>query len=51
MDAGVPLSTIQKWLGHANIAQTSTYLAATGGGDADAMRKFAEDGRASCDAW
>lgn len=40
MDAGVPLSTIQKWLGHANIAQTSTYLAATGGGDADAMQRF-----------
>jgi len=42
MDAGVPLSTIQKWLGHANIAQTSTYLAATGGGDAEAMRRFEE---------
>jgi integrase len=42
MDAGVPLSTIQKWLGHANIAQTSTYLAATSGGDADAMQKFEE---------
>jgi integrase len=40
MDAGVPLSTIQKWLGHANIAQTSTYLAATGGGDADAMKTY-----------
>jgi hypothetical protein len=40
MDAGVPLSTIQKWLGHANIAQTSTYLAATGGGDADAMQRY-----------
>ena len=40
MDAGVPLSVIQKWLGHANIAQTSTYLAATGGGDADAMKRF-----------
>jgi integrase len=40
MDAGVPLSTIQKWLGHANIAQTSTYLAATGGGDADAMLTY-----------
>jgi integrase len=40
MDAGVPLSTIQKWLGHANIAQTSTYLAATGGGDADAMQTY-----------
>jgi len=40
MDAGVPLSTIQRWLGHSNIAQTSTYLAATGGGDADAMAAF-----------
>jgi integrase len=40
MDAGVPLATIQRWLGHHNISQTSTYLAASGGGDADAMRLF-----------
>jgi integrase len=40
MDAGVPLATIQRWLGHYNIAQTSTYLAASGGGDADAMVAF-----------
>jgi integrase len=40
LDAGVPLSMIQKWLGHATLAQTSTYLAATAGGDADAMRAF-----------
>ncbi len=42
MDAGVPLATIQRWLGHHNISQTSTYLAASGGGDADAMRAFDE---------
>lgn len=40
MDAGVPLATIQRWLGHHNISQTSTYLAASGGGDADAMKAF-----------
>jgi integrase len=40
MDAGVPLATIQRWLGHHNISQTSTYLAASGGGDEDAMRAF-----------
>ncbi len=40
MDAGVPLATIQRWLGHHNISQTSTYLAATGGGDAEAMKAF-----------
>ena len=40
MDAGVPLATIQRWLGHHNISQTSTYLAASGGGDTDAMRAF-----------
>lgn len=33
MDAGVPLATIQRWLGHHNISQTSTYLAASLGGD------------------
>ena len=42
MDAGVPLATIQRWLGHHNISQTSTYLAASGGGDADAMCAFEE---------
>ena len=40
MDAGVPLATIQRWLGHHNISQTSTYLAASGGGDTDAMHAF-----------
>ncbi len=40
MDAGVPLHVIQKWLGHKNISQTSTYLQATQGGDADAMAAF-----------
>lgn len=40
MDAGVPLATIQRWLGHHNISQTSTYLSASGGGDADAMQAF-----------
>jgi hypothetical protein len=38
MEAGVPLATIQRWLGHHKVSQTSTYLAATGG--ADAMRLF-----------
>ncbi len=28
MDAGVPIATIQRWLGHTNVSQTSTYLAA-----------------------
>jgi integrase len=25
MDAGIPLATIQRWLGHANISQTSPH--------------------------
>ena len=29
MDAGIPLATIQRWLGHHNISQTSTYLGAS----------------------
>lgn len=40
MDAGVPLATIQRWLGHHNISQTSTYLAASLGGDADEMAAY-----------
>ena len=40
MDAGVPLATIQRWLGHHNISQTSTYLAASLGGDADEMHAY-----------
>lgn len=42
MEAGVPLATIQKWLGHTNIAQTSTYLATTTAGEHEAMRRFEE---------
>jgi integrase len=40
MDAGVPLATIQRWLGHTNVAQTSTYLATTTAGEHEAMRRF-----------
>lgn len=42
MEAGVPMATIQKWLGHANISQTSTYLATTTAGEHEAMRRFDE---------
>lgn len=40
MDAGVSLGTIQRWLGHANISQTSTYLGASLGNDAEDMRAY-----------
>jgi len=40
MDAGVPLATIQRWLGHFNISQTSTYLGASIGGDEQDMAAF-----------
>ncbi len=40
MDAGIPLATIQRWLGHANISQTSTYLGASLGGDEQDMRAY-----------
>lgn len=40
LDAGVPLHTIQHWLGHTNIKQTSTYLAVTDTGSHDAMARF-----------
>lgn len=42
MDAGVPLGTIQRWLGHYNISQTSTYLGASLGGDDVDMRGYEE---------
>jgi integrase len=42
MDAGIPLATIQRWLGHTNISQTSTYLGASLGGDEQDMRYFEE---------
>src|SRR5262249_3968471 len=42
MEAGVPLATIQRWLAHTNISQTSTYLATTTHGEHDAMRRFEE---------
>ncbi len=40
MDGGVPLATIQRWLGHTNIAQTSTYLAGTQTSEHDAMTRY-----------
>jgi integrase len=40
LDHGVPLHRIQKWLGHANISQTSTYLMAESADDDDAMKRF-----------
>ena len=42
MDAGIPLATIQRWLGHANISQTSTYLGASLGADEFDMRAYEE---------
>jgi integrase len=42
MDAGIPLATIQRWLGHHNISQTSTYLGASLGADALEMRAYEE---------
>jgi integrase len=42
MDGGVQLATIQKWLGHANISQTSVYLATTARGEHEAMKRFEE---------
>jgi integrase len=42
MEAGVPLATIQRWLGHTNISQTSVYLTTTTVGEHNAMRQFEE---------
>lgn len=42
MDAGIPLATIQRWLGHANISQTSTYLGASLGADEVDMQRYEE---------
>jgi len=40
MDAGVPIATVPRWLGHTNISQTSTYLAGSAGTEYDAMEAF-----------
>jgi integrase len=40
LEGGVPLHTVRDWLGHTNIAQTSTYLAGTVQTQHDAMRAF-----------
>ena len=42
MDCGVPLATIQRWLGHANIATTSRYLGASLGADEMEMQAYEE---------
>jgi hypothetical protein len=36
----VPLHTIQRWLGHTNVSQTSTNLAVTDQGQHEAMARF-----------
>jgi integrase len=40
MDAGVALADIQRWLGHANVSQTSTYLGTSIGNDEAAMQAY-----------
>jgi integrase len=40
LDGGVPLHRVQMWLGHSNIAQTSTYLRADAQDDDLVMRRF-----------
>ncbi len=39
-DAGIPLSIVQRWLGHSNIAQTSTYLSGTPAGEFEALQRY-----------
>jgi integrase len=40
LDGGVPLQTVRDWLGHSNVAQTSTYLSSTFAGQHEAMARF-----------
>ena len=40
LEGGVPLHVVRDWLGHSNIAQTSTYLAGTASGAFDYMQRF-----------
>ena len=40
MDAGVPIATIQRWLGHENVSQTRTYRAGSAEAEHAAMAKF-----------
>ena len=42
LDHGVPLHTIRDWLGHTNIAQTSTYLMAESADGDEPMRRYEE---------
>jgi integrase len=40
LEGGVPIHVVSKWLGHTNVAQTSTYLATTATTEADAMKRY-----------
>jgi integrase len=40
LEGGVPIMVIRDWLGHSNVAQTSTYLASTSRTAADAMKQY-----------
>jgi hypothetical protein len=48
MNAGVPLATIQRWLGHHNIAQTSKHLAASLGAGTRTRCGRSRPGSAEC---
>jgi hypothetical protein len=50
MDAGVPLATIQRWLGHSNVSQTSTYLSGVATTEHDHFARFEAQiaARAAC---
>jgi integrase len=40
LESGVPIHVVQQWLGHTNLAQTSTYLHADEIGSQEWMRRF-----------
>ncbi len=40
LEGGVSIHVVSKWLGHSNVSQTSTYLATTATGEADAMKRY-----------
>jgi len=42
MGGGIPLATIQRWIGHSNTAQTATYMSGTPASEHDAMRQYEE---------
>lgn len=51
LDGGVNIGTVQRWLGHSNVSQTSSYLSGVQSSEHDAMRRYEERQEEFCNGF